>query len=227
MTAVTGTTATTPKTTSTATNATDVQGLNQNFDQFLKLLTTQLQNQDPLSPMDTAQFTNQLVGFSQVEQQLKSNDTLNKLLTMQTINMTSLGVSFIGKDVQVAGSSFNATGSGSVDLAYSLPSTAASGSISIKDSSGNVVFTKATDLSSGTHEFVWDGKETDGTTAPAGTYTMKVSAQDSSGAALNVTGFVPGHVSGVETADDGTLMLNVGSSLVPMTDVRKISDPST
>lgn len=226
MTAVASTTSTTPI--STATNATDVQGLNQNFDQFLKLLTTQLQNQDPLSPMDTAQFTNQLVEFSQVEQQLKSNDTLNKLLTMQTVNMTALGVSFIGKDVQVAGSSFDTSASGSqVKLAYSLPATAASGNISIKDANGNVVFTKATDLSSGTHDFTWDGKETDGSTAPAGTYTLTVSAQDSSGAALNVTGYVPGHVTGLETADDGTLMLNVGSQLVPMTDVRKISDATS
>lgn len=226
MTAVSNATST-PSTASTATNASDVQGLNQNFDQFLKLLTTQLQNQDPLSPMDTTQFTNQLVMFSQVEQQLKSNDTLNKLLTMQTINMTALGVSFIGKDVQVAGSTFDANGTNSVNLAYSLPATAAAGTVSITDSHGNVVYTKAAELSSGTHEFTWDGKMQDGTQAPAGTYTLTVSATDSTGGSLNVTGYVPGHVAGLETADDGTLMLNVGNQLVPMTDVRKISDSAT
>ena len=226
MTAVTSTTTTTPAA-STPTNAADAKSLNQNFDQFLKLLTTQLQNQDPLSPMDTAQFTNQLVMFSQVEQQLKSNDTLNKLLTMQTVNMTALGVSFIGKNVQVAGSSFTADGANPVNLAYSLPSTAASGTISITDASGNIIFTKPSSLSTGTHDFTWDGKASDGSTAPAGNYTLTVSAQDSAGAALNVTGYVPGHVSGLETADDGTLMLNVGNQLVPMTDVRKISDPAS
>lgn len=225
MTAVTSTTSTTPAV-STPTNAADAQGLNQNFDQFLKLLTTQLQNQDPLSPMDTAQFTNQLVMFSQVEQQLKSNDTLNKLLTMQTINMTALGVSFIGKDVQVAGSSFTADGTNPVKLAYSLPATAAVGTISVTDASGNVVFTKPADLNTGTHDFTWDGKTSDGSMAPAGTYTLTVGAQDASGAPLNVTDYVPGRVSGLETADDGTLMLNVGNQLVPMTDVRKISDPA-
>ena len=208
------------------TNAADAKSLNANFDQFLRLLTTQLQNQDPLSPMDTAQFTNQLVMFSQVEQQLKSNDTLNKLLTMQTLNMTALGVSFIGKDVQVAGSSFDEGGGKQVNLAYSLPATAASGNISITDANGNIIYTRDAELAAGTHDFVWSGKDPTGADAPAGAYTLTVSAQDATGAPLNVTSYVPGHVTGLETADDGTLMLNVGNQLVPMTDVRKISEPS-
>lgn len=221
------TTPTTTATTATTSNAADSQALDQNFDQFLQMLTTQLQNQDPLSPMDTTQFTNQLVMFSQVEQQLKSNDTLNKLLTMQTINMTSLGVSFIGKNVQVAGSDFTTDGTNPVKLAYSLPATAASGTMSIKDANGNVVYSKPIDLSTGTHDMTWDGTESDGSKAPAGTYTMTLTAVDQSGASLNVTGFVPGHVSGIETADDGTLMLSVGNNLVPMTSVRQVSDSAS
>lgn len=211
---------------SAVTNAADVGTLNANFDQFLRLLTTQLQYQDPLSPMDTAQFTNQLVMFSQVEQQLKSNDTLNKLLTMQTLNMTALGVSFIGKDVQVAGSSFDQGGGKPVNLAYSLPTAAAAGSISIVDANGNTVYTREAELTPGTHEFMWDGKDSTGAPVAAGSYTLVVGAQTAEGDALNVTTYVPGHVTGLETADDGTLMLNVGSLMVPMTDVRQISEPS-
>ena len=132
--------------------------LNTNFDDFLKLLTTQLQNQDPLSPMDTAEFTNQLVMFSQVEQQLRGNDTLNKLLAMQTLNMTALGVSFIGKDVEVAGTSFQSTGAGSVSMSYDMPADATKSTIRISDADGNTVYSQDGDETAGHHDFVWDGK---------------------------------------------------------------------
>jgi len=213
--------------TSDSTSA-DGVALNQNFDQFLKLLTTQLQNQDPLSPMDSTQFTNQLVAFSGVEQQLKTNDSLGKLLTMQTLNMTALGVSFIGKDVQVAGDKFTTTTAGApAALAYSLPAAASAGTISVQDANGNTVYTQASELGAGSHAFNWDGKDQDGNAAPAGTYTLVVGAQDADKNALNVTTYVPGHVSGLQTADDGTLLLNVGDQTVPMTDVRQISESSS
>ncbi len=218
------TTASTTGTTYSATQSKDSTALSGNFDQFLRLLTTQLQNQDPLSPMDSTQFTNQLVSFSGVEQQIKGNDYLNKLLTMQTLNMTALGVSFIGKDVQVASSQFSADGVKPVDMAYSLPSAASAGTISITDADGKVIFSKDADLTAGNHDFTWDGKDSDGNVAPAGTYTIKVSATDSAKTALNVTTYVPGHVSSLESADDGTLLLNVGGQSVPLTDVRKISE---
>lgn len=207
----------------------DRSSLNANFDDFLTLLTTQLQNQDPLSPMDSTQFTNQLVQFSSVEQQIKSNDTLTKLLSAQTLNMTSLGVSFIGKNVQVAGKDFSIDGTGATqNFAYTLPSTATKGTIAVTDADGNVVFTKdMTDLSTGTHAFTWDGATDAGGQAPAGDYTLAVSATDDGGNSLNVTGFVPGHVSGIQTADDGSLLLNVGNNTVPITGVRQVSEGAT
>lgn len=201
--------------------------LNQNFDDFLGMLTTQLQNQDPLSPMDTAQFTNQLVMFSQVEQQLRSNDTLNKLLAMQTLNMTALGVSFIGKDVEVAGGSFTADGVNSISTSYDMPADATKGTIIVTDADGNTVYSKDADLTAGHHDFVWDGKDSDGNVAAAGTYNIKVSAETSEGSALNVTTYVPGRVTSLESADDGTLLLNVNGEKVPLTDVRKISEASS
>lgn len=212
-----------------STDSTSATALDQNFDEFLQLLTTQLQNQDPLDPMDTTQFTNQLVEFSQVEQQLKTNDTLTSLLSLQTVNMTSLGVSFIGKNVQAQGSTFSQTGSGGnpVALAYNVASTPATGTISITDSSGNVVYTSPINLTSGTHDFTWNGTEADGSQAPAGNYTLTVSASDASGAPITTTTFVPGTVSGLETSDDGTLMLDINGSLVPMTEVREVSGGTT
>ncbi len=216
--------ASTPSSTGTGT---DAAALDQNFNQFLSMLTTQLQNQDPLNPMDTAQFTQQLVMFSQVEQQLKTNSTLSSLLSMQSVNTTALGVSFIGKDVQAAGSTFTGGGGSTSALAYSLPTTAAKGTIAITDANGNVVFNQPINLATGTHDFSWNGTNLDGTAAPAGTYTLTVSALDASGNAINTTGFVPGRVTSLETADDGTLMLNVNNNLVPMTDVREVSSPAS
>jgi len=201
--------------------------LNQDFDQFLRLLTTQLQNQDPLSPMDSSEFTNQLVQFSNVEQSIKTNGFLEKLLTMQTLNLTALGVSFIGKDVEVAGKFFQADGTRPVTMSYEMPAGAAEGTISILDEDGNVVFTQAADLTAGRHNLTWDGKNTSGNPVPAGKYELRIGAQTSTDAALNVTTFVPGHVNGLESADDGSLMLNVDGNLVNMTDVRKISEPVT
>ncbi|MDF3022962.1 MAG: flgD [Alphaproteobacteria bacterium] len=207
-------------------NAVASTQLNQNFDDFLQMLTTQLQNQDPLSPMDTAQFTNQLVQFSQVEQQLRGNDTLNKLLAMQTLNMTALGVSFIGKDVEVAGDTFTATGTSPVAMSYTLPEAATSGTISILDENGDTVYSEDAEKTAGTHEFVWDGMNDDGNMAPAGKYTVKVSAGNATTTSLNVTTYVPGRVTSLESADDGTLLLNVNGVKVPLTDVRKIAQPT-
>lgn len=213
-------------TTQTQSQASTV-ALNQDFDQFLKLLTTQLQNQDPLSPMDSAEFTNQLVQFSNVEQSIRTNSFLEKLLTMQTLNLTALGVSFIGKDVEVAGKFFQADGTNPVSMSYEMPADAAEGTISILDKDGNVVFTQAADTTAGRHNFTWDGKDSSGNLVPAGKYEIRIGAQTSTDAALNVTTFVPGHVNGLESADDGSLMLNVDGNLVSMTDVRKISEPTT
>lgn len=213
--------------TGTAAPATSTTQLNQDFDQFLRLLTTQLQNQDPLSPMDSSEFTNQLVQFSNVEQSIKTNSFLEKLLTMQTLNLTALGVSFIGKDVEVAGKFFQADGVKPVSMSYDMPAGASEGTLSIIDEDGNVVFTQNADLTAGRHNFTWDGKDSSGNAAPAGKYEIRVGAQTSNDAALNVTTFVPGHVNGLESAEDGSLMLNVDGTLVNMTDVRKISEPAS
>src|SRR5438045_3902850 len=98
----------------------DTAGLNQNFNQFLTLLTTQLKNQDPLSPMDSTQFTNQLVSFSQVEQQIRTNDNLTKLLANSNTAQTTLGLSYIGLTVQMDGDTFKYFGKDAT-MTYTLP----------------------------------------------------------------------------------------------------------
>lgn len=204
----------------------DQLSLNADFDQFLRLLTTQLQNQDPLSPMDSAEFTNQLVQFSGVEQQIKTNESLDNLLAMQTLNLTALGLSFIGKDVEVQGKTFAHKEGGTATLSYVLPETAASGTVSILDKDGNVVYSSNAELEAGRHTFTWDGKNKDGIVVPAGTYEIRVGALNATNGALNATTFVPGYVESLESNDDGSLALLINGESVSLGDVRKVSIPN-
>jgi flagellar basal-body rod modification protein FlgD len=198
--------------------------LNADFDQFLRLLTTQLQNQDPLSPMDSTEFTNQLVQFSSVEQQIKGNKLTENLISMQTLNMTALGVSFIGKEVEVGGNTFANKGGETVTLSYNIPEDATSGTVSILDKDGEVVYSQNAELETGTHSIKWDGKDNDGNIVDPGTYTIKVGALADK-KALTVDTYVPGHVDGLESSADGALYLNVGDKKIPLTDIYKIMEP--
>ena len=209
-------------TTSTAVQN-DTTKLGADFDQFLNLLTTQLQNQDPLDPMDSAQFTQQLVAFSGVEQQIKANGLLSSLLSAQTLSMTSLGVSFIGKNVEVAGNKFQQNAGASANISYELPSAAEVGTVTITNADGVVVYSEDAEVSAGLHNFTWDGKDKDGLVVPAGKYTVKVVATDEAKNSLNVSTYVPGFVSSLETANDGSLVLDIYGEKVPLSDVRKIS----
>lgn len=212
--------------TSTSASGTAQTQLNTDFDQFLRLLTTQLQNQDPLSPMDTNEFTSQLVQFSQVEQQIKTNGNLENLLAMQTLNMTALGVSFIGKVVEVDGNSFSTDGSGNTVMSYVLPAAANSGTLTIKNADGDTVYSTDIEKTAGRHDFTWNGLDKDGNPAPAGDYTVTVTAIGSENQSLSVKTSVPGFVNGLESADDGSLLLVIGGTKVPLTDVRKIALPA-
>lgn len=199
----------------------NVSSLNQDFDQFLRLLTTQLQNQDPLNPMDSTEFTNQLVSFSQVEQQIRTNDQLESLLAFQTLNLTAVGLSFIGKNVEITDNKFFKAADASATMSYVMPSGAEKGTVTITDADGKTVYTTEADLSTGTHKFTWDGKDTNGVAVPEGNYTLKVSAMDANDVSLNLTTFVPGYVEGIETGDDGNLNVIVNGRLVPVTSIRK------
>lgn len=210
-------------TSTTSSTSTSSSQLNQDFDDFLLLLTTQLQNQDPLSPMDTNEFTNQLVQFSQVEQQIKTNSSLDNLLAMQTLNMTALGVSFIGKYVEVDGDTFTADGTNSTTLSYVLPDTAASGTLTIKNADGDVVYSTDIEKTAGRQDFTWDGLDSDGNLAPAGEYSVTVTALDAESQSLSVSTSVPGYVTGLESDDSGELMLVIDGKKVSLTGVRKIA----
>lgn len=193
------------------------------YNQFLKLLTTQLQNQDPLSPMDSSEFTSQLVQFSSVEQQIRSNDFLHKILTLNTLNMTGFALGYVGLNAYSPGESFTFNAQTPSDMSYSIPAGATSATLSILDANNNVVYSQEAETAPGQHNFVWDGNNNDGTAQAVGVYKIKVGAQDKEGHALSVKTFTSGLVEGVETKEDGTVSLIIDGKLVPVTDVRQAS----
>ena len=200
--------------------------LNQDFDDFLTLLTTQLQNQDPLEPMDSNEFTNQLVQFSQVEQQLATNDLLEDMRALSVLNTTQLGLGFVGMDVEVTGDSFQYSGQGPVDLGYALPAASKDTTISIKNADGETVYSVDGETSSGIKSFQWDGKNKDGFAVPAGDYTIEVSALNEAGKSLIVPTSVPGRVDGIESDDSGEVLLLVGNQKLSISDVTRAKLPA-
>jgi flagellar basal-body rod modification protein FlgD len=186
--------------------------LAENFDTFLTLLTTQLKNQDPLSPMDSTQFTQQLVQMTGVEQQLLTNDLLEKLVS-NTGSGVATAVSLIGKEVR-ADSNLAALSGGKAEWVYKLDREASDVKVEVLDSKGRVVQTIApTDNKVGEHTFKWDGKGANGSVAPDGVYSLRVTAKDSEGSTVPTGVVAQGVVTGVQQVDGQTLVTINGAQI--------------
>jgi flagellar basal-body rod modification protein FlgD len=183
-------------------------GLGTDFKTFLTLLTTQLKNQDPLSPLDTNQFTQQLVSFSQVEQAINANDKLANLVSLQSTNQTISALPLVGHTIQYADNQ-GALVNGQATFGYTLPSNAASANIVISDANGKVVYQTPAQTTSGFHSFAWDGTTIDGSKAADGTYTFNVAAAAADKSTLQATLSAYGSVSSVDIKN-GTASLNIG-----------------
>ncbi|MDB5425561.1 MAG: flgD [Phenylobacterium sp.] len=194
-----------------------------NFSTFLSLLTTQLKNQDPLSPLDSNQFTQQLVQMTGVEQQLASNDLLKQLVANTGSGITT-AVSLIGKDVRAA-TSDSQLSNGKADWTYKLDRDAGDVKVEVLNAKGAIVHTEAaTENKAGDHDFSWNGKDATGAKLPDGAYTLRVTAKDSTGTAVTSTTFVQGRVTGVEQLDGATyITLNGGK--VPWNTVTSVKEP--
>jgi flagellar basal-body rod modification protein FlgD len=182
-----------------------------NFQTFLTLLTTQLQNQDPLSPLDTNQFTQQLVQFASVEQQLKTNDSLTTLVSLQQTAQSTQALGFVGKTATVDGSTAAVT-NGSATWKLSVP-TNSNVSISITNSSGQTVYSNSYAVNAGSNQaFTWDGKGNDGTQWPDGQYKLTATATDSAGNSVAVSTQIQGVVDSVDLTKSPPLLSINGQS---------------
>jgi flagellar basal-body rod modification protein FlgD len=225
------TTTTTPAATANSTaqavGATGAQQIAGNFDEFLQLLTTQLQNQDPLDPLDTNQFTQQLVEFASVEQQVDMNTNMQTLISLQETTAATQALQLVGSTVTVNGNNAtlsNATGSPATwSLNASGPGTAA---ITISNSSGQTAYTGTTTLNGGTQSFNWNGLGNNGVQWPDGTYTISVAGTSANGQALTVSTQVQGTVTGVNmSATPPTL--TVGGQSYPISSIQSLGGSGT
>jgi flagellar basal-body rod modification protein FlgD len=211
---------------STAASATGRNRLVESYDTFMKLLTAQIQNQDPLKPMDSTQFTQQLVQMTGVEQQLLTNDLLEKLI-QNTSSGIQTAVSLLGREVRAVHDTAKLQ-NGKAEWSYKLGAEASDVTLEVLDQHGRVVRTiKPTEKSAGDHTFTWDGKDLLGAQRPnGGTYTLRVTAKDSKGGVISATPFIKGLVTGVEQTDGKTL-LTVNGVQVGWEKVTSISDVKT
>ncbi|WP_374385080.1 flagellar hook assembly protein FlgD [Dongia sp.] len=177
-----------------------------NYEAFLTLLTTQLQNQDPLNPMDTAEFTNQLVQYADVEQAIQTNDTLNDLLSLVSWNTNTLALSYIGKSVTYA-SEYGMLTDGEATWRYDLPEEAESVTITVKDQDGNIVYQGAGDTAKGKNSFTWDGKDADGNSLEDGVYSISVDARNATGGEIESDIYGTGTITNVSTSGDEIVLL--------------------
>jgi len=207
---------------STGTSAADAQKtLSSNFDTFLQLLTTQLQNQDPLSPMDSNQFTQQLVEFSQVEQQIDSNKNLESLISLTKSQTTTAAVSYLGKTLTLTDGTASLV-NGQAQWTYTLPSAAATAKLVVTDSTGHTIYSTGGSTDAGSHAFTWDGKDSTGFTYAPGTYTLKVQAQGADGSAINSTISSQGTIDEVDLSGAEPSLM-IGSMSVPLSQATHIS----
>jgi len=222
MTTITSPVTSTSNPASSVTNALGNTEIASNFTTFLQLLTTQLQNQDPLSPMDTNQFTQQLVEFAGVEQQMKTNDTLSTLVSLQQGAQTTQALSLVGATVVVNGTTaLLANGQATWALNATQPATA---TVTISAPSGQTVYTGTVAVNSGSQTYTWNGVGTDGTTWPAGNYTLTATAVTATGQTTTVTSQVEGKVSSVDLSQTPPL-LSMGGQNYKITDIQQIIAP--
>lgn len=218
------TTTTNPNAASAAASAVDNTEIASNFTTFLQLLTTQLKNQDPLSPMDTNQFTQQLVEFAGVEQQMKTNTTLSTLVSLQQSAQTTQALSLVGATVVVKGNTAQlANGKATWSLNSSQPATA---TITVTAPSGVTAYTATGAVNAVTQTFNWNGIGNDGTQWPAGNYTLTATAVSASGQSVPISAQVEGTVSSVDLTQTPPV-LSMGGQNYTIDQIQRIVAPGS
>lgn len=204
----------------TGTSNTDSNTLSTNYEMFLTLLTTQLKVQDPLDPMKAEQFTDQLVQYSGIEQQIKMNANLETLIaSVESSNASNL-VAYIGTQV-VADGVQSVLNDGEAIWEYDAGKGADSAKVTIRNSQGAEVFSETIDLSAGKGTYTWDGHTASGVDAPDGSYSISFAAKDADDNSVSVSTQSSGIVDGVDMTGSEPA-LRIGDILIPLSSVNSV-----
>jgi flagellar basal-body rod modification protein FlgD len=204
-----------------ASGTTKRASLANNFETFLTLLTAQLKNQDPLSPLDSKDFTNQLVQFSGVEQQLKTNDLLTSLTENTKLSAGATAVAYLGKEATANTSIATIPAGGNATWNYEIPRAAEAVTLRVLDTAGRIVATSNGETTRGEKAFQWDGKDQSGRAVAAGTYRLEINATGADGQPIIGSISRRGIISGVDLSG-ATPSVTIAGASVPLSSIKKI-----
>lgn len=208
----------------TATGTSALTSLSNNFQSFLGMLMTQLQNQDPTSPMDANQFTSELVQFSGVEQQINTNASLTQLIQLTQGDTAIQAAAMVGKQVTVTSPQMALqNGSGAVDFTASAGENVA---ISVANANGTVVKTAQLSATQGTNTWTWNGVGDNGGTLADGAYTVSVTGAAAAGTGAALPFSVIGTATGVQVQNGG-VQLRMGAVSVPFANLQSVNAATT
>lgn len=209
-------------TTAAQTNQNALTALSGNFTDFLNMLMTQLQNQDPTSPMDTNQFTSELVEFSGVEQQINTNASLTQLIQLTQGGEVMQGSQIDGKQISVTSTQIplqNGTGS----VTFTAP-TAEPVAIAISNSAGQQVLDTSLTATAGQNTWTWNGTNNNGNQVADGAYNISVIGANSDGSTTPLTFTVTGTATGVQNNGTTGVELNLGAVTVPFSSIVSVGN---
>ncbi len=191
-------------------------------DDFLKLLVTQLQNQDPLNPSDPTEFTAQLAQFSSLEQLFEVNASIGRMAsaTADMERMSAMGL--IGKEVISQGGAFR-LGSEGAHIGYRLDASAKDVFLHVLNPAGQTVATiPGTVTGRGEHFFHWDGKNQYGDQIPPGDYALVLSAVNEQKQSVPGQALIKGSVTGIDLSSTGSVLVS-NSGDFRMKDIVRVS----
>jgi flagellar basal-body rod modification protein FlgD len=190
-----------------------------NFQTFLTLLTTQLKNQNPLDPLDTNQFTQQLVQFAQVEQQMKQNEQLTTLVSLEKSAQATTALAYVGQTVAVDGQTAKLANN-QATWSFTVPKPV-SATVTIKNATGQTVYSSGYTMQAGPQNFVWDGKDNSGVKWPDGNYTLSITAKDTSGQDVSISTEVQGTVDSVDLTQSPAV-LSIGGQNFTLDKIKRV-----
>lgn len=208
-------------TTATQSGSAALSSLDSNFSDFLGMLMTQLQNQDPTSPMDTDQFTSELVQFSSVEQQIETNQSLTQLIQLTQGSEIIQGSSMLGQQVTVQSTQVPLqNGSATVNITSPAAEPVA---VSITDANGVAVYSGSFNAVAGNNSWTWNGTDNSGNTVADGVYTLTPTGTNADGSTSTLTFTVNGTATGVQETNN-TVELELGSLSVPFSAITSVGN---
>jgi len=220
-------TPTTSATNAAASSSTQTNLNNQiagNFNSFLQLLTTQLQNQNPLDPLDTNQFTQQLVQFASVEQQMNMNTQLQTLVALQQTAQSTQALAFVGSTVTVKGATAPLT-NGQAQWTFNPPSPATA-TFTVSDVTGQTVFSATGTVQPGSQPFTWNGIDSNNHQWADGNYTLTITAKDANNQSVAIPTQIVGVVDSVDLTQNPP-MLSIGGQNYLVSQILKVNKPNS